>query len=343
MTQKIEHIGIVGGGKMGTSIFNFLCQYNFKIIWYIRKNADKAEKKYHRKLKRSLKNKLISADEFDYMIHNHVIVDSVTKLTDADLIIECINENLLAKQSLISELFSIIRSDALVASNSSSFKPEILADEHNRARVVGLHFFYPVEIKHITELVLSNYNSEKDIQKIEEFLKSINKFYLIQNNESAFLLNRMMLKLQAAAYNYAVENKCTFEQIDAAAKQYLFPMGIFETMDHVGIDIIYQSAQNYIEDEEDKSIFLPLLNFMEQCIKENKLGIKTQQGFYNYTNTISVLETNDNNKKIAEFLIHSYQSAYNWALSITNNNAADIDFCMNEYLDMDMKKCSNAL
>ncbi len=343
MTQKTKHIGIVGGGKMGTSVFNFLSQYNFKIVWHIRTNTNEINKKNIRKLNRALKNNLITLEDFNFKIKHQVITNSITDLTDSSLVIECISENLLSKQALIKELFTIINPDAIIASNSSSFKPEVLSTHNNyKTRIVGLHFFFPVEIKHIAELVLSVYNTTENIKKMEVFLTSINKFYLIQNNQNAFILNRIMLKLQAAAFNYITQHNSSFKQIDAAVKQYLFPIGIFEMMDHVGIDIIYQSANNYIKEEKDKSVFLPLINFMKQCIQENKLGIKTQQGFYNYPSTISAPEITDNNKKqIAKYLVNSYLVIYNWAITMGNYKTSDLDFCINEYLDTNTRQWRN--
>jgi 3-hydroxybutyryl-CoA dehydrogenase len=343
MTKEIKKIGIVGGGKMGTSIFNFLTKYNFQIVWYNRTNADKINNKHIRKLNRALKNNLISKEEFELKIQSQVITNSINDLNDSCLIIECINENLAAKQILINELFTIAKPYTIIASNSSSFKPETLSKNNTqRERIVGLHFFFPVEIKNIVELVLSSYNSAETIKKIEGFLSSINKNYLIQNSESAFLLNRIMLKLQAAAFNFSTKNNCKFKQIDEVVKQHLFPIGIFEMMDHIGIDIIYESAKNYILDEEDKNLFLPIMNFMEQSIKNNNFGIRTGQGFYDYSNTISDLRIDNNkDKQIIKFLIDSYSVAYSWALAISNSKADDLDLYMNEYLDTDTKQWNN--
>ncbi len=343
--SKLNHIGIVGGGKMGASIFNFLCGFDFKLTWYIRTDWEKTEKKHLRKLNRSVKNELISQKEYELRKQNHTITNSIANLANCNLIIECINEDLNAKQDLINKLFSVIANDSIIASNSSSINPQLLSKiEEQKERIIGLHFFFPVEMKNIVELVTTPFNSKETIRETELFLTAINKFYLNQTKDNNYLLNRLMLHLQAAAFNLHKEQNLSFTEIDNAVDKYLFPIGIFAMMDHIGIDMIYNSALNYLDYETDKEPFLPLINYMRKCISENRLGIKTKIGFFNYNNPEPANPIlNKDEKQIACSLANSYFSSYNWFIEKKLCKPSDLTFSMNEYLDTDTKKWSNLI
>ncbi len=345
MTEQIKHIGIVGGGKMGTSLFSFLSKYDFKITWYIRNEVEKAKKKHQRKLDRTLKNQLISKNEFEQIKQNHRITNSIADLANSNLVIECINENLNAKKDLISELFSLLPSDTIIASNSSSIKPELLSGiAEQKERIIGLHFFFPVEMKNVVELITTKYNSETTINRLNEFLVSIHKFHLIQNHSNVFLLNRLMLHLQAAAFNLHYEKKWSFAQIDSVIDQYFFPIGIFAMMDNIGIDLIYKSALNYLEYEKDKKHFMPLMDYMQKSISNNRLGVKTKCGFFSYINIEDTIPILDKDKKqIATSLANSYFSSYNWIIENNLCSKKDLIFAMNEYLDTDTEKWNDLI
>ena len=182
---EIKSIAIIGGGTMGTSIFNYLSRYNFPIVWYTRSNSEKAGKKNVRKLKRLLKNNIISQNDFDYKIDNHKVTNRIEAAYTADLIIESISERLDLKQKLFQNLFKHIPKKTIVSTNSSSFLAQELSAEYCD-RIVGTHFFFPVETKNFIELI-----AEVNTKSVEEFLKSVNLRYLKQDSKSAFLLNRI--------------------------------------------------------------------------------------------------------------------------------------------------------
>lgn len=337
---KIKKIGIVGGGKMGTDIFNFLCQYPFEIVWYNRSSSEKAEKKYRRSLERALLNGLISKNTYNFKLHKHRIISSVDAFTNVDLIIESVSEDTEVKRNLIKLLFSNLSSDVIIASNSSSIHPDELCPEKKYIdRIIGLHFFYPLKLKSIAEFVISKNTSDKTILNIKAFLKDININYLIQNEETAFLLNRIILQWQAKAFNYVNKHNSSFSEVDAVIKKNLCPTGIFEMIDHVGIEIIYSSALNYLKNESDHFLFKALLNFMKNCIKEKKTGIKTQQGFYTYPlNETTFLKNSPEETVILKYLVKSFFDSYNWATDNINNKNINLDVFLNEYLDADIKQ-----
>lgn len=328
---------------MGTSIFHYLSQFDFRITWIHITDAEKALKKYHRKLKRAIKNGLISQDAFEFKMQHHKIAKSLEAIAHCDLVLECVCEDLEAKRKLVSELFQLLQPEALIASNTSSLFPAQLSnDPKQKQKLMGLHFFYPVETKAIVELVVNEYNRPEDIERLKDFAVKIGKKFLLQDQQDAFLLNRFMLKIQALAYNFAKENNYDFAQIDRVVQKHLFPMGIFEMMDFVGLDLIYKSAGAYIQDQNDKELYDGLLKNLEFHIAANQLGLKTNKGFYKYPQEKDEIEISTASEQaILSRLINDFEMVFQWAMGISKVSKADLEYFMDEYLDTEIKNWKN--
>jgi 3-hydroxyacyl-CoA dehydrogenase len=111
---------------------------------------------------------------------------------------------------------------------------------------------------------------------------NINKKAFVQDESNAFILNRLFLDFQAGAYQVFREGRLSYEEIDELVKLHLFPIGVFEFFDHVGIDVMLSSVNAYIKDIPDSTFYMPLVDKMEELVKLSHLGIKTKQGFYDY-------------------------------------------------------------
>ena len=335
----MKTIGIAGGGKMGASIFNMLCKYNhFSLIWYVRSNSEKAQNLHSRKLKRQLKNGLLSLKEFESCSLKQVITPNIEDLKDCDFIIETISEDKNQKNQLIQNLLSLTRSSCIIASNTSSININLLANQQNLQRMAGLHFFYPAEMKNIVELISSDYTSDHTINQIKSFLKSIERNYLHQTTPDAFLLNRIMLKIQLGYFKLSRSQGYTFKQIDSIVNEYMFSPGVFETMDTIGIDLIYKSARNYIGMDENDEDYQPLMTYLEECISDNRLGVKTGIGFINYnTDVPNVKITGIEKQHLLNSLITCWNNALLWAKNNSNFSSDELEFALNEYLSTDIK------
>lgn len=342
VSKPINKIGIAGGGKMGFSIFNLLCQFDLIVIWYLKKNAEKAQKKQLRKLNRLLKNGLISSVEYSNLLSRQIITSSIDDLKNCNLIIESISEDESKKKELINGLFCLADEDLIVASNTSSMRIENLAEKEYLNRMVGLHFFYPAEMKNIVELNLNSNTTEDTILSVESFLKKTNRQYVKLAPDEAFLLNRIMMRIQAGVYNIALQENCSFKQIDRIVKEFLFPSGVFEMMDHIGIDLIYKSVCNYIAFEGNKNDTGTLVAFMKDNIRKNRLGVKTGHGFINYELEEAPEEICTQRKEsILKLLKNSCDAAFQWALNNSNISTIKLELMMNEYLDTEIKGWSN--
>lgn len=336
----MNKIGIAGGGKMGASIFNMLCKYDhLSLIWYVRSNSEKAQTRHSQKLKRQLKNGLLSPEEYKLYSLKQIITPNIYDLKDCNFIIETISEDENQKRQLIHDLFSLTGSDCIIASNTSSISINILASQQNLQRMAGLHFFYPVEIKNIVELISSNYTSVKTIRRIESFLKNIQRNYIYQTPSEAFLLNRIMLKIQLGYFRLSRSQGYTFKQIDSIVQEFMFSPGVFETMDNIGIDLIHKSACNYIAMDENNEDYQPLMTYLEECIFDNRLGVKTGVGFINYNmNEPNVKVTGKEKLRLLKSLINCWNNALLWAKNSTNFSSEELELAMNEYLSSEIKQ-----
>lgn len=335
--RKIEKIAIAGSGKMGKSIFNFLSNYRISIKWYSRNESEKNQKKYHSKLKRSLKNNIISEEEYEFKMKNHVFCSSVYEITDIDLVVETISEDIGAKKELIAQLFSVISDYAVVASNTSSFYPAFLSENPEfKKRIVGIHFFYPVELKSICELIVTEYNTEIVEAMAESFLSQTNRTYLKQNSENAFLLNRLALVFQAKTYNFALENKITFAEIDSVYKSSFSHVGIFEMMNIIGLKTIYTAAKSYLNNNIDQ-IYGGIFEFLEKREKQSDHEQELSKAFYE--NSININEINaEKVSQINEFILNAFNETYTDFFDFCKKNNCDSSIFINEYFDTEIKK-----
>lgn len=337
----IRKIGIIGGGKLGTDIFNYLSNYPFQItlVCISTDEADKMYNSWKRKQKRQLKHGLIDEDTFNKNHSRIKCTVSLKDLSNADLIIECIFEDQKLKSDLFKELDKIISPHTIFASNTSSIPlSTIIPSEHRAGNFIGLHFFYPVLFKNLVEVNISHHIKTKTLNAISHFLNQINKYHLILDEENSFHINRLFLKLQAGIYKLHIEENIPIKILDNLVKELLFPIGIFEMIDQVGIDVVYTSALNYTQEISEQSFYTPWISRMKQLIDRNELGVKSGKGFYDYST-----EKDDSDPSIPENLkIHIRDKIYQYYLeplfkAVKSGilSKEQVEHIVKEYMDCD--------
>jgi 3-hydroxybutyryl-CoA dehydrogenase len=264
--NEIKTVGIIGSGKMGSDIFNYLSDFNYELIWYTR-NPDHKEtlwKTYQKKIKRQLKHGIISQEVFE-LRSKYRITNNLKDFSQCDLIIESVIEEPDIKIEIFRELDENVKTSCILASNSSSILPSQLSESVQRKnRVIGLHFFYPIAFKNAVELISSDFTDDVSIEKAKLFLDDIKRFYLEQNEDSAFVLNRLLLQIQIEAFKLMKDAGLGFKQFDDIAKRLVTDFGLFEMMDHVGHNTMYNAIMNYSKVDSDKKKYEPLLNELKK-------------------------------------------------------------------------------
>jgi 3-hydroxyacyl-CoA dehydrogenase len=342
----IEKIGVVGEGKMGTSIFLYLNGFNFKLSWLCSSENEKikAEKTWYKKTKLLYQSGVLTEEEFFNKSENTTFTDSVSDMEECDLIIEAIHEDPDAKKILFKSLDSLVNPDCIFASNSSSIIPSILVPSENRRdKFVGLHFFFPVALKKIVELITNKSVSSQTSDLLLLFLQQINKKPFIQDEANAFILNRLLLDFQAGAYRIFQEGDLSYREIDEQVRLHLFPVGIFEFFDHVGLDVMKSSIITYTQHAENKEFYSPLIQKLEELISKNHLGIKTKKGFFDYThpeteNTHPKKTTTDlerTKKEAIDRLWYYYTTSVSRVIEEGLCSREDLAYAVKDYLGID--------
>jgi 3-hydroxybutyryl-CoA dehydrogenase len=282
----IKNIGIIGEGKMGTSLFFYLNGYReYRLCWLCSNEQakEKALASFLKKMKFMLKNDVMTEEEHAAKLAGAIITTQANDLADCDLIIEAINEDVDKKISLFQDLDQSVKHTCIFTTNSSSILPsQLFPSEERKDKMAGMHFFFPVALKKTVELIVTDHTSEKTKQALQLFLQSIDKDIFPQNESNAFILNRLFLDFQAGAYQVYLEGRLSYREIDSLVKEKFFPAGIFEFFDHVGIDVMLASIRAYTKNSRNKLFYEPLIRKMEEMVENNRLGVKTKQGFYDY-------------------------------------------------------------
>ncbi len=337
--MTISKIGIIGSGKMGSDIFNYFLDNDF-VLSMICENILTAEafsKSFEKKLNRKLKNGLIDEKAYLQKKNTTIIAYDFKQLKDCNIVIEAVNEDASLKNKIFKQAEKYIDNTTILATNSSSILPSLIFDGVSKPeRCLGLHFFYPIMFKNLCEVVSSPFTSLEVIKSTEQFLEKVNKFHLIQNEENPFIINRIFLGIQAEAFNILSEGIYTIEQIDLTVKRRIFPIGIFDFIDNVGIDVMLASVNEYVKYEIDKSKYDNLINILKQKIAQNQVGKKNGKGFYDYTiqtNIVSIFIENESllsYRLLKAFISHSLQF-----LNSKDITEQMLDYIVKEYSDAD--------
>lgn len=332
MDNPLQGTGIIGEGKMGTNIFHWLLDFDFPVTLVTSQNADteKLEKNLRKKLNRSLDAGIIDETRFAFRKANTRITKQLSELSGCDLIIEAIPENLRMKQEIFREIDAIALPDCVFATNSSSVKPSALFPSPSRCdKVIGLHFFYPVSLKNIVELITSAKTSLATIKYAEQFLNKIKRDYLLLDEKNGFILNKIFLSFQNEAFLIVNEGKASIRQMDELVKENFFPFGIFDFMDSVGLSTMLASIINYTSDYSDKARYEPLISHLQKMLDNGKLLFYSDEE--DVLNPLTVT-----NPEILPGLRASLSNAIRQFTDLSGLPANRILAALNEYFGTDM-------
>ncbi len=272
---KPVHVHVIGGGVMGGDIAAWCALSGFTVTIQDQKKEALASvsKRAYGLYKKRLKIKRLITSAMDRLIPD----PKGNGLKRADIIIEAIFEDAKVKQDLFKSIEPIVKPDAILATNTSSIPlDEINISLKNPSRLVGLHFFNPVAMMPLVEIVKSPTTNEDTAKKAAAFTKQINKLPLPVTSTPGFLVNRVLMPYLMEAMVLANEG-VPLTVIDKAATDYGMPMGPIELADTVGLDICLHVAENL---SKEMSIEVP--EKLVHMVEKGMLGKKTGQGFYTF-------------------------------------------------------------
>jgi len=283
--MTIEKVSIIGAGVMGMGIAQALAQQGFEVtVCDLERSIIERSLERTRKNLESLVNKeRITAQEAEEIISRIKQTTNVEDISAADLIIEAASENMEVKKQVFVQLDGLCPATTILASNTSTLSPTEIASATKRPdKVIGMHWFNPAPVMRLIEVVVSAETSEKTVQAVMEFSRRVGKTPVRVNEAPGGIVSRILRGYLNVAVDVLAEGVATVEDIDTAMKLGAnFPMGPFELIDLIGVDIHTINSDALARELGDLKYRPHAL--LRKMVRAGHLGRKTGRGFYNYT------------------------------------------------------------
>ena len=283
--MEINTIMIVGAGFMGVGIAQVSAAAGYKVLLQGRRRekVEAAVAKMSKALDDRIAKGKMTEDAKASIIGNIEIVDDLKAGADADLVIEAIVEDLDTKCETFRELDGICKPETIFATNTSAIPITSIANATSREdRFIGAHFFSPVPVMKLVEIVRGLKTSMETCEALKAYISSLDKVGVLVSDTPGFLINRVMHAFRQEIFACMEEGVATIEDIDTAVKLGLgHPMGPFELNDFAGLDIGAATIQTLYENFKDPK-WRPNLT-LKKLVAAGDLGRKTGKGWYDYT------------------------------------------------------------
>ena len=283
--KKIKKVGVIGGGLMGSGIAQVSAAAGFPTV--VREISEdlcaKSRQSIEKTLAKGIERGKVTATERDSTLANLRFVTKLEEMADVDLFIEAVVEDLETKNTLWSQLDRIAQPDAIFASNTSSLTIIAMAKASGRPdRMLGLHFFNPVPLMKLVEVVRTITTSEETEERALDFVRALGKEPIRAKDSSGFVVNLLLIPYMLDAINAVEANVASVEDIDKGMQLGAgHPMGPFTLLDFVGLDTVYKIAEIMFAEYRDRRYAPPPL--LKRMVLAGMLGKKSGKGFYDYT------------------------------------------------------------
>jgi 3-hydroxybutyryl-CoA dehydrogenase len=282
----MKKIGILGRGTMSCGIVQIFAQKDYEVTMWVR-SIDEANprgsiKSIEKGLNRLVEKEKITKEVMDNTLNNITITTDFEVLKDCDLVIEAISEDMNVKRETFGKLDKICKETTILATNTSSLSITEIANSTNRPdRVIGMHFFNPVPMMKLVEVIKGIATSEETKNTIIELSKGLGKTPVEVEEAPGFVVNRILIPMINEGVAILADGVATAEDIDEAMKLGAnHPMGPLALGDLVGLDVCLAIMEVLYEEFGDSKYRPhPLLRKM---VRGGLLGRKTKKGFFEY-------------------------------------------------------------
>ena len=283
--MPIEKVGVLGCGLMGSGIAQVVATAGYPTV--VKEVADDFLKKGMGAIERSL-SKLaekgtITPEKRTKALERLKGTTRFDDLADCDMVIEAITENLQLKRETYATIDKIVKSGAVFASNTSSLSiTEMMTATHRVDRFIGMHFFNPVPLMKLVEVVGTIVTSPAVMEEAVKFAASLDKVPIRTSDRSGFIVNRLLVPYLLDAIRALEEGVGSVEDIDKGMKLGCgYPMGPFTLLDFVGLDTTYYIANILFDEFREKRFAPPPL--LKRLVLAGHYGKKTGRGFYDHS------------------------------------------------------------
>ena len=286
----IKKVGVLGCGLMGSGIAQVAAQAGYETI--VREveqpMIDRGFGGIHKSLGRFVEKGTLTAEQRDACVGRLKGTTRLEDLADCDIIVEAIVENIDIKKEAYGTLDKVCRKDAIFSSNTSSLTITELSMATARPKqFVGLHFFNPVPLMKLVEVVRTILTSDDAFNRAFEFARSLGKEPVAARDNSGFIVNRLLVPYLLDAIRAFEEGVGSIEDIDKAMKLGCgYPMGPFTLLDFVGLDTTYYITQIMFEEYREKRFAAPPL--LKKMVLAGRYGKKSGAGFYDHSGNAPV-------------------------------------------------------
>ena len=292
MSKKIEEFVMIGGGLMGSGIAQVGAQSGHKVTLVdvsedvLKKSKARIEDSIKRVAKKKYKDDTSAGEKF--IIDTMSLLTTTTTpneaLTTADLVVEGVTENLELKQKLFSGFDAVAPAHTIFASNTSSLPiSEIaLSTPSRKDRFGGLHFFNPVPVMKLLEVVRIPETSDATFEAMQEWGKAMGKTTVAAKDTPGFIVNRLLVPNLMEAVRMIERDDASPTDVDTAMKLGAgHPMGPIELFDYIGLDTMKFIIDGWSNSYPEEHLFQPS-PLLDKLVSEGKLGRKSGEGFYKY-------------------------------------------------------------
>ncbi len=283
--MSVEKVAVLGGGLMGSGIAESVARAGLEVTI---RDVDEAAvagagTRIAASLYRAVSGGKLSADDAEEMRQRIILTHDFEQIADADLVIEAVPENAELKANILAQVAGLVSEDALIASNTSSIPIAQLAAGLPRPdRVLGLHFFSPVPVMPLVEVVTALDTSEETVEIAKGFAEAIGKRAIVTKDRSGFIVNMLLVPYLMAAVRMYEEGFASAEDIDEGMKLGCgHPMGPLTLADFIGLDVLYAIGDSLYEEFKQTEYAPPPL--LKRMVASGRIGRKSGRGIYEYS------------------------------------------------------------
>lgn len=314
-------VSVIGSGTMGSGIAQVAATSGCQVKLFDLNNEAliKSKISLEKVLNRLIEKQKIDAAEKNRIQNNISYVNTLKDLSDSDLVIEAIVENLEVKRKVFSELETLVSVSTILASNTSSLSiTSIAASCQKPERVIGIHFFNPAPLMQLVEVVPAIQTSEEVLNKTVQTISDWKKVVAVAKDTPGFIVNRVARPFYSESLRILEEGFEDIATIDWSLKEIGgFKMGPFELMDFIGHDVNYVVTETVFTAFYFDPRYKPSLT-QKRLVEAGYLGRKSGRGFYNYAENAAVVKPTEDKAKA--------QQIFDRVLVMLINEAADALF-----------------